>query len=463
MRPLLASPHRRVARLLALALLAFCPGSPSAADDVPSRFEAAKTPKGLSFHWREDTTTPFAAVTFAFRDAYALTTPGKEALNGFGPSMIMQGGNDGRHGDLMERLADLTATASISLGPFASQGTVRAPTATISPSLAATAAALKTAVPGDRFVTRMRQRAVNGEAQDLLRPETIAQRTGLRVVLGDHPVTRGFDPDRFGRIGPDDLAAWRKSVLSRDRLRIAVSGRIGREDAARMLDEAFADLPVLPSPPLFAWPEFTVKGGTVVVEHATPQSAVVMIGLTSIGPALEVETALVANAVLGGSSGRLWQGVRASLGSTYGASSGLQLVGPGKRLVTLRAAVANDQVKASVAALREAYTEWRRAGVTAAELEAVTSRLITEARSALDDPARANGLVIGMQMANRPVEDVYSYGTRIGQLDRETLNTFISKKFPSPEDLVTVIVTPNGDGLSATCIIRVLDEAERCR
>lgn len=452
---------RGMVSLLAVVIAVALPAPPSAAE-VPARFEAAKTPKGLPFHWREDSSTPFAAVTYAFRDVYALTTRGKEALNGFGPAMILQGG-DGRHGDLTERLNDLTASASISFGPFASQGTVRAPTSTIASSMELTAAALKSALPGEKQLARMRQRAASGDAQDLLRAETIAQRTGLHVVLGDHPVTRGFDPTRFARIGADDLAAWRKAVLGRDRLRLAVSGRIGREEAARILDEAFADLPVLPAPPLYHWPEFSVKGGTIIVEHATSQSAVLMIGLTSIGPAREVETALVANAVLGGSSGRLWQGVRAGLGSTYGASSGFQLVGPGKRLVTMRASVANDQVAASVAALRNAYATWHKDGVSAAELKAVTSRMVTEARSALDDPSRANGLVIGMQMASRPVDDLYSYETRLGGLEREALNKFIAEKFPAPEDLVTVVVTPRADGLGATCIIRSLDEAGRCR
>lgn len=431
--------------------------------DTPARFEVAKTPKGLTFYYREDATTPFAAINFGMRDVYALTTRGKEGLNALGGALVMQGADGAGQTEFIERMKDLTAGASISLGPFSSQGNVRAPTSTIAASMALMASALKGAAPSDKLLARLKERANGGEAQAALRAETIAERTAYRFALGDHPITRTFDAGRYDRIGRDDLAQWRQAVLGRDRLRIAASGRIAKAESARIIDEAFADLPSLTPPAAFAWPELDISGGTIVVEHDTPQSAVLMIGLTSIGVGREAETALVANAVLGGSNGRLWQGVRTSLGSTYGASSGFQLVGPGKRLVTLRAAVANDQVKASVDAVKAAYAAWRSEGVTAAELKATTARFITDFRSALDEPTRANGLVIGMQLASRSVDDIHTYETRIGGIERDALNRFIAEKFPAPERFVIVIVTPRAEGLGATCTIRAADEADRCR
>ena len=442
--------------------LALVPVNPVVADTA-ARFEAAKTPKGLSFYYRENATTPFAAINFGMRDVYALTTRGKEGLNALGGALVMQGADGAGQTEFLERLKDLTAGATISLGPFSSQGNVRSPTSTIAASMALMASALNSAAPSDKLLARLKERANGGEAQAALRAETIAERTAYRFALGDHPITRTFDTGRYDRIGRDDLAQWRQAVLGRDRLRIAASGRIAKAEAARIIDEAFADLPSLPPPAAFVWPDLDFSGATIVVEHDTPQSAVLMIGLTSIGVGREAETALVANAVLGGSNGRLWQGVRTSLGSTYGASSGFQLVGPGKRLVTLRAAVANDQVKASVDAVKAAYATWRSEGVTAAELTATTARFITDFRSALDEPTRANALVIAMQLASRSVDDIATYETRIGGIERDTLNRFIADKFPAPERFVTVIVTPRADGLGATCIVRAADEAERCR
>lgn len=444
------------------ATAALAASGPSAADTV-LKFEPVLTPKGIAFFHRRDNGTPFAAINFGMRDVYALTTRGKEGFNALGSSLILQGADGGGQTEFMERMKDLTASASLSIGPFTTQGNVRAPTATIAASMALLSNALKTSQPSERLLARLKQRANGAEAQSSIRAEAIAERTATRVGLGDHPFTRGFDPDRFDRIQRDDVAAWRKSVLGRDRLRIVASGRIGASEAAEMIDAAFADLPSAPALPPFDWPEIAFSGGLVVVEHDTQQSAILLVGLTKIGPPSEVETAIVGNAVLGGSNGRLWQGVRAALGSTYGASSSMQLVGPGKRVVTLRASVDNGQVKASLDALKDAYEKWRRDGVTAAELRATAGRLITDFRTAIDEPARINGLMIGMQLAGRPVDDLYTYEKRIGGMDRTALNLFIAEKFPPVEQMLAVVVTPRGEGLGATCTIRGVDEAERCR
>ncbi len=450
----------------ALAVAAFALAALHAAPgiaDTPARFEAVKTPKGLSFYYRKNASTPFAAINFGMRDVYALVTPGKEGFNAFGSALVMQGADGAGQTEFLERLKDLTAGASISFGPFSTQGNVRAPTSTIAPAMSLLASALKNAQPGDKLLARLKQRASGGEAQSVTRAETIAERAGLRFALGDHPITRGYDPARFERIGRDDLDAWRKAVLDRSRLRLAASGRITKGEAARIIDDAFADLPAQAPPFSGDWPAVELDGGTIVVEVDTPQSAVLMLGLTTIGAGREVESAIVANGVLSGSGGRLWQGVRASIGSTYGASSSFTLVGPGKRLVTMRAAVANPQVAATVEAMRGAYAKWRQEGVTAAELKATTTRMVTDFRSTLDEPSRANGLVIAMQLASRSVDEIYSYESRIAGLDRAALNTFIADKFPPPEKLVTVIVTPRADGLGATCTIRLAEEAPTCR
>ena len=453
----------RVLAKAMMALLLLGPTGSTRADTPQLRFETVKTPKGLVFQYREVGTTPFAAISFGMRDIWGLTTPGKEGFNALGAALVMQGVDGAGQTEFTERLKDLTATASLSFGPYATQGDVRAPTATIAASMALVASALKSARPSERLLERLKQRASGGDAQAALRAETIAERAAMWFVLGNHPVTRSFDPKRYERIGRDDLSAWRQASLDRSRLRLAVSGRIAKDEAAAIIDEAFAEVPVLAPLTGRDWPEIALDGGIIVVEHDTPQSTVLLVGLTSIGLGREVETAQVSTAVLGGSNGRLWQGVRASLGSTYGASASTMLVGPGKRLIALRSAVDNGQVKSSVEAIRGTYAKWRSEGVTQAELDAATSRMITGFRDAIDDPSRANSLVIGMQLASREISELYSYESRIGGTDRAALNKFVTERFPAPEKLVAVIVTPSAEGLGATCVVRAAEEAMTCR
>ncbi len=428
------------------------------------RFTAAKSPAGISFYWRRDETTPFAAVNFGMRDIYALTTPGKEGLMALGGALVMQGPEGTGPNEFIERLKDLTAGASVSIGPFTTMGSVRAPPATLSPAMALLAGALKNAAPSAKVLARLQQRSEGSEAQAVTRAETIAERTAMRLALGDHPITRAQDAGRFSRIAIEDVARWRSLNLDRTRLRIAASGRIDQAEAGRLIDDAFAGLPTGLPPQTFVWPPIEVPAATVVIEQETAQSAVLLIGLTSIDGGREVEIGNVANAILGaGADGRLWQAVRAGLGATYGAGSGFQVVAPSRRLVTMRAAIANDQVKASIETLKTAYATWLDRGVTAAELTATTSRFTSDFRSAMDDPSRANGVVISLLLSNRAVDDIYTYEDRLKAMGQDSVNQFITAKFPRPDRLLTVVVTPKAEGLGATCVIKTFAEIETCK
>ncbi len=451
--------RRAAACCVTIALLA----KPLCAADPVIEFRPAKTPGGMGFHHRFDATTPFAAIHFGFRDLYALTTLGKVGLSSLGGALVMQGADGAGQTEFIERLRDLSASASVSFGAFTTQGNVRAPAATLPAAMDLLASTLKGAKPSEKVLARLRQQAIGGEAQAAIRAETIAQRATLRLALGDHPFNRALDPGRFDRITVDDIGEWRKRTLDRAKLRIVVSGRVVQDEAGRLIDRAFGDLPERLAPISFTWPKINVPALTVVVEHDTQQSAIIIVGLTSIGSGIDAETGIVANAVLGGSSSRLWRAVRERLGSTYGASSGFQAIGPGQRLIRLSAAVANDQVKASVEALRSTYGIWREKGITAEELKATTTRVVNDFRSAFDEPARANGMALGMLLANRPLDSLLGYESRMTQLKLDDVNAFIAAKFPTTEQLLTVIVTPRADGLGADCTVRALEEIERCR
>lgn len=457
---------RRSSRLVAAAIACMAATGTLAAQpaDTIAPFKSAKTSAGLTFHWRHDPVTPYAAINFGMRDPYALITRGKEGLIDLGGSLLMQGADGGGQAEFIETLRDLTASASFSIGPFNTLGSVRAPPSTLPAATALVAAALARAEPEPKLLARLVARSQAGEAQSVLRAETIAQRAALRLALGDHPLTRTQDPDRFQRIAITDLDAWRQRSLDRSRLRIAVSGRIGEGEAATLVDRAFATLPTGKPPQRIELPKVTLRPATVVIETETAQSAVLIVGRTSIGTAREVETGNIVNSILGGgASSRLWQAVRAGLGATYGAGSSFIQTGPGQRLIAMRTAVDNDQVKAAVNTIRATYATWREKGVRGTEIAPTVSRMVNDLRSTFDDPSRANGVIVAALLAGRSLDEVYSIDRRLSALGPDSANEFISTKFPAPEDLLTVIVTTKADGLNATCVIKALAEIETCR
>ena len=155
----------RVLSVGASVLLGLVAAAPVRAADTPQQFKSGQTPAGIPFYWRHDATTPFAAINFGMRDIYGLTTRGKEGLSALGGSLVMQGADAAGQNEFLERLKDLTASATFSIGPFTTTGSVRAPSATVGDAMALLAGAVKSATPTDKILSRLKLRAEGGEAQ----------------------------------------------------------------------------------------------------------------------------------------------------------------------------------------------------------------------------------------------------------------------------------------------------------
>jgi predicted Zn-dependent peptidase len=453
-----------ILHLGALALTVLALSRAAIAEPPSASYRTIRTPAGIEFAYRHDGSTPFAAVNFGLIDDFVSAHPGKEGFRSVAGRLVMQGARGIGASEMLERLEDLTATASIQFRTFTTSGVVNAPAERLGDALGLMSDALQRAEPADSILIRLRARAQTGEAQAAVRSETIAQRAALRLALGDHPVTRAFDARRFDRLDISDLSAWRASVLDRTRLRIVVSGAIAEREAASIVDRSFAPLPARLPALTVRWPPVDIEGRTVAIERETGQTAIVMIGLTSVAGGTETTLANVGNQVLGAEPGsRLFRSLRATLGATYGASSRLQRVDRSRRIVVLNASVANDKARASLEAMRATYARWRLGGLTAAELEATKSRMATSIATAMAQPSRANALLLGTLLNGRTVEEFAGHEQRVRALTLDEINRLILANFPPVDKLLAVVVAPSAEGLGADCRARSLDGIESCR
>jgi zinc protease len=451
---------KRIVALLAL-LCALPAGPPAAVAQAP--FKEHRTPGGLTFHYRFDDRTPFAALHFGWRDGFADRHKGKEGIITLFSAMVTQGA-DGSEGNVFsERLADLHASVSFASGWTATYGQVRAPGARLGEAVAAALDALAKAKPGDSLMRRLRERARGGEAQSLMRAETIASRTAMRALLGEHRWTRGLDIKRFDRIGPTELDLWRAERLGRSGLVLVASGALPADAFARIIDEAFAGLPerpelarIVPTPP-------KVMPQTLVVERPGTQTIIYLAAPMIVPDLKEAPKLSIANAILGGGSqGRLFKAVRGDLGATYGAGSSIVTVHRDQRIVVLQASVANDLAKASLAALRTTYAKWHADGVTDAELVPARERALSGVKGAWRDITSANNWLLGLLLDERPADDMNRHEERLRSLTRDELNGMIRSVFPPPDRFLTIIVTPKAEGFDADCVIRSDVEVLAC-
>lgn len=434
------------------------------AEDIPMVHQAVTSPRGIPFLHRFDDSTPFAAISFGWGGLQAATLKEKQALPEVAGSLILQGADGTGLNAFSERLADLGASATLNGGPLQFTGSVRAPASKLAEAMALTLTAATTAQPSEKVFQRVLQRVRSAEAQNAVRADANALRAAMTLALGDHPAVRALDPARHNQLAAADLAAWRTTALDKSRLRVVASGRLSAADAADIVDRAFADLPAHAPLPAFTWPAIALKPRTIVIEHATRQSAIVLLGAATLQDGRDMQIAAIVNGVLGaGGDARLSRAVRGDLGATYGASSSLLTIAPATRLVRMAANVDNDKVAASLEAMRKTYAVWHAEGLKKTELTwSVTGRINTMER-AFSDPQTANGLALGTVLAGLPIELLQTTKAFLHGLTDAHVNTFIKMNFPAPDQLVTVIVTPSALGIAAGCVVRALAEVSSCR
>ena len=431
--------------------------------DAQEPFKEHRTPGGLTFHYRFDDRTPLAALHFGWRDGFADRHKGKEGLITLFNVMVTQGA-DGNGGNVFsERLADLHATVSFVSGWTATYAQVRAPAEKLGEAVVAALDALAKAKPGDSLMRRLRERARGGEAQSLVRAETIASRAAMRALLGEHRWTRALDIRRFERIGATELDLWRAERMSRSGLVIVASGALSADAFARAIDEAFARLPELPEPQRITPDPPRRSPRTVVIERPGTQTIILLAAPMTLPDLKEAPKLSIAAAILGGGAqGRLFKAVRGDLGATYGASASISTVHRDQRIVLVQASVANDLAKASLASLRATYAKWHAEGVTEAELVPARERSISGVRSAWRDIMSANNWLLGLLLEDRPADDMTRHEERLRNLTRDELNGMIRSVFPALDRFLTVIVAPKADDFDADCVIRSDEEVLSC-
>jgi zinc protease len=445
-------------------------GSAEDAAAFGAPFVEAKSPGGITFLHRFDDSTPYAAINFGWRDHSGAANVGKAGLPALTGGLLMQSADGTADDSLVEKMNDLAASASLSGSFYQFRGNVRAPAKNLAAAMLLTAAALKSSVPSDKVFKRLMQQVTEAEASAVARSETIAQRAALQLSLGDHPALRSFAATRFDGLSPADVTGWRRLALDRARLKVVVAGKVSAAEAGPMLDAAFADLPERLAPATVNLPTVPpVKPRTVVIERTTAQSAILIIGKADVVSGPPAQLSGVANSTLGsGSDGRIFQAVRVALGASYGGGSGFYSPDPDQRLLQMTATVANDQVAASLLALRKTYTAWHADGVSDDELKAVVTKAVNGTAGAMKDPAGASNMALNTIMGDRPISDLHDYNKLMLALKIPDLNDVIRNKFPKPDQLMTVVVTPSAArlieaGITVHCVISSLAEVEKCQ
>ena len=434
-------------RAAALSLLLLLPAAAAGAVEV----QRVVSPGGIEAWLVEDRANPIISLDLAFRGGAAHDPIGKEGLATLVSSLIDEGAgsieSQAFQGELEQKAIRLSFDAGLDLFDGSLQ--------TLTKNRDRAFELLRLALSEPRFdeepVERIRAQIlarIKARENDANR---IAGRTFRKLLFGDHPYARPVDGtlESVAAVTREDLRAFVARRFARSNLVIGVSGDIGAEELAPLLDQTFGGLPAEPADEVIADVEPAAKGDLVVVEQAVPQSAVVMGhgGIQRDDP--DFYTAYVVNYILGGGSfaSRLYEEVREKRGLAYSVYAFLNGLDHGA-LVIGGVGTANDRVAESIALMRQ---EWRRmaeAGPTAEELAAAKTYLTGSYPLRLTSTARIAGMLVGIQLEDLGIDYIDRRNGFIEAVTLEDARRVAAELYDA--EALTVVVVGQPEGLEPT-------------
>ena len=352
-----ATALRRPLGVLVLLAALLAVAWPAAAVDV----KRVAVGDGVEAWLVEDHSNPIISLSFAFRNAGAVTDPaGKEGLANMVTALLDQGAGPLDAQAFQRRLEDL----AIDLGFDASLDHVTGTLRTLTRNRDAAFELLGLALNAPRFDKEAVAR-VKGQIESSLRrqeedPDTLASRKFWATLFPGQPYGRPVDgtPAGVRAVAATDLKGFVKERFARDALVVAVVGDITEADLKPLLARVFGALPAKATPVKVASETPKATGETLVVPMAVPQSAIVFgqPGLKRDDP--RYYTLTVLNQLIGGGglTSALYTQVREKRGLAYSIYTATVPLDHAA-LIIGRAGTANARAGETVRVTRD---EWRR-------------------------------------------------------------------------------------------------------
>ncbi len=425
------------------------------------KFQQALTPAGLPFWHLQRAEEPRALIVGSFADAFALNHPDKIAAAVVGATMIDYGPKGIKAGDYNEQLKDYQAGCNVSSEPMLSTFSAEARAEDFGAALDLCLQPLMDPALRERDFERLRKSSVVNRARLESNRSALASFLMRRLTWGSAPFSRWSEPEEIAKIDADGVELWKREVFARDNVTIVAIGPLDAATFGKLIDHSFGRLPEHAIAAKGEVPSPVYPGKTIVFESAGDQTVLVMEGALSI-ESPESQAANIGNNVLGGGlDRRLGKAVRGEQGATYGISSSIGAVAPGKRIFSIRSALANDLAPAAIQRVREVTESWRNEGVSEREAALSRSLLATSFERGLERIGSKASALLSMLRAGRTAEDEALYADRMRATPTEEVNRVLRERMP--QTMTTLLVAPKADGLGADCVVRNIKDIETCR
>lgn len=416
---------------------------------LPARaLEAQKvvSPGGIEAWLDEDHSIPVLSVSIGFRGGSALDPAGKDGLATFVAGTMDEGAGDLDSMTFRTILENKAISISFSASRDSYEGTLK----TLTENREQAFDLLRQAMTAPRFdaepVERVRSQLLASLASDSQDPQTIASQAWSRAVFPDHPYGRPAEGtvETVKGLTVADLRTFVAGQLTRDRLKIGVSGDITAEQLKPLLDATFGTLPATSAFGTVA-DVAPLTGETIVIDKAIPQSVAVFgeAGLDRDDP--DFYAAYVMNYILGGGgfSSRLMEEVREKRGLAYSVYSYLYPLDHAALLIG-GVATSNARMGESLATIRGEWARMAKDGPTAEELTNARTYLTGAWPLRFTSTGSVAGILMSMQMDGYPMDHLQTRNDKVNAVTLDDARRAAARILDPARLTVVVVGHPEG-------------------
>ncbi len=406
------------------------------------KIQTVTSPGGIKAWLVESHLVPLISMRFAFTGGASQDPAGKEGVSYFLSGMFDEGAGELSSVAFQEKLDELAIKMSFNSSRDTFTGTFQTLTANRKQAFDL----LRMALNEPRFdrdaLERVRQQILTGLKFNAKDPDKIASKTWFELAFPNHPYGRDTQgtPESVAQLSADDLRAYKRRVLARDNLTIAVVGDIDAQTLAPLLDEIFGGLPEKAE--LQPVPDVKPVAGPIekLVEMDVPQS-VVQFGHGGLKRQDEdFIAAYILNYILGGGgfSSRLMEEVREKRGLAYSVYSYLS---PYQHSAVFLGGVATKHkaIGESIRVIRAELARMAKEGPTAEELANAKKYLTGSYPLRFDTSSKIANQLLWLQLEKLGKDYISKRNSLIEAVTIEDMRR-VARRLFQPDNLIITIV-----------------------
>lgn len=419
------------------------------------------TPGGIPFRHALMPRTKSQSIQFGWHDGYSFSLKEGHAAGSWGAGMIMQGPAGSSRGEFEEDAKDAQARMTLQSNFRNSFGSLGAPPDKMDDAIALFSRVLvEPALDPARLKERIANRKVEIR-QARVKAETLAGDIGAYLFLAPGPARqwRLGDDAILDAVTIDRIEAWRKAVLTRQGIKVAVAGPEPAEKVAAQIDKLLGRLPERGAEARSNDIPIQHSAKSVALAAPVPQTFLLIGGWSAFTRNEDPFTADILTKIL---RERLFKAVREKLGAAYGASARLGTAGPDRLFFSVSAAVEHEKAADALAAIRAELARFLADGITASELDPQKEKLISDTRQSMRRAPYVARLLRNAMLENLPADHVETTEKRIAAITLDHANAAIREKLGG-KPLATIVVAPAVEGFGVDCVVKTAAEAEPCR